>query len=319
MATEAPAPPPGAPEAAVPAGEPRHGLRLLVLWIVVSVIGCLLVYLVWGPHLPPGDMSSSAANQQFDLRVLGTIATPVFLGVVLYMGYALTFWRAKDGDETDGPPIHGNAKIQLTWIAVTTTIVLALAVFGTVELVTVQGAGAGEGPQPIWKPGSSTVLQVQVIGQQWAWTYRYPQFGGFETPQLELPLNEPVQFNVTSLDVIHSFWAYQLGVKADANPGVNNVAYTTPKHAGSFVVRCAELCGLWHGAMFDYGKVVSPAAFQTWAQQTETQVASLTKTLPPYAMTYDPTDIANLGKVLVQLGIGGAGGGYYNPNDPEQP
>jgi cytochrome c oxidase subunit 2 len=264
-------------------------------------------------------MSSSAANEQFDLRVLGTIATPVFLGVVIYMGYALTFWRAKDDDETDGPPIHGNAKIQLTWIAATTAIVLALAAFGTVELVTVQGAGAGEGPQPIWKPDSSTILQVQVIGQQWAWTYRYPQFGGFETTQLELPLNEPVQFNVTSLDVIHSFWAYQLGVKADANPGVNNVAYTTPKHAGGFVVRCDELCGLWHGAMFNYGKVVTASAFQTWAQQTETQLASVTKMLPPYAATYDPTDIANLGKVLVQLGIGGAGGGYYNPLDPEQP
>jgi hypothetical protein len=71
--------------------------------------------------------------------------------------------------------------------------------------------------------------------------------------------------------------------------------------------------------MFDYGKVVSPTAFQAWAQQTETQLASVTKMLPPYAATYDPTDIANLGKVLVQLGIGGAGGGYYNPNDPEQP
>jgi cytochrome c oxidase subunit 2 len=264
-------------------------------------------------------MSSSAANQQFDLTVLGTIATPVFLGVVIYMGYALTFWRAKDDDETDGPPIHGNAKIQLTWIATTTAIVLALAAFGTVELVTVQGAGAGEGPQPIWKPTSATILQVQVIGQQWAWTYRYPQFGGFETAQLELPLNKPVQFNVTSLDVIHGFWAYQLGVKADANPGVNNVTYTTPKHTGSFVVRCDELCGLWHGAMFDYGKVVTASAFQTWAQQTETQLASVTKILPPYALTYDPTDIANLGKVLVQLGIGGAGGGYYPPNDPEQP
>jgi cytochrome c oxidase subunit 2 len=322
MATEASAAtpePPGAGGIPGAGAEPRHGLRLLVGWVVASVIGCLLVYFVWGPHLPPGDMSSSAANQQFDLRILGTIATPVFLGVVLYMGYALIFWRAKDGDETDGPPIHGNAKIQLTWIATTTVIVLALAVFGTVELVTVQGAGAGEGPQPIWKPDSGTVLQVQVIGQQWAWTYRFPQFGGFETASLELPLNEPVQFNVTSLDVIHSFWAYQLGVKADANPGVNNVAYTTPKHTGSFVVRCDELCGLWHGAMFDYGKVVSPAAFQTWAQQTETQLASVTKMLPPYAMTYDPTDIASLGKVLVQLGIGGAGGGYYNPLDPEQP
>jgi cytochrome c oxidase subunit II len=319
MATEASPPTGQSPEARELAAEPRHGLRILILWVLASVICCLLVYFVWGPHLPPGAMSSSAANQQFDLRVLGTIATPVFLGVVIYMGYALTFWRAKDDDETDGPPIHGNAKIQVTWIAATSTIVLALFVFGTIELVTVQGAGAGQGPQPIWKPDSSNILQVQVIGQQWAWTYRYPQFGGFETTQLELPLNQPVEFNVTSLDVIHSFWAYQLGVKADANPGVNNIAYTTPKHTGGFVVRCAELCGLWHGAMFNYGTVVSPAAFQTWVQQTETHLASVTKMLPPYALTYDPTDIANLGKVLVQLGIGGAGGGYYSPNDPEQP
>jgi cytochrome c oxidase subunit 2 len=299
--------------------EPRHGVRLLVLWVLASAICCPLVYFVWGPHLPPGAMSSSAASQQFDNKVLGTIATPVILGVLLYFGYALTFWRAKEGDETDGPAIHGDTRIQLTWMTVTTAIVLGLAIFGTYELWVPAGAGAGEGPQPIWKPNSSNILQVQVIGQQWAWTYRYPQYGGFETTQLELPLGQAVQFNVTSLDVIHSFWAYQLGVKADANPGVNNVAYTTPEHAGSFVVRCAELCGLWHGAMFDYGKVVSVSAFQTWAHQTRTRLASLTKLLPPYAITYDPTDLPALGKVLTQLGIGGAGGGYYSPNDPEQP
>jgi cytochrome c oxidase subunit II len=287
---------------------------------------------VLGPHMPPGAQSSSAASQQTDITVLATIATPVVIGVLLYLGWALAFWRQRPGDETDAAPIHGNTKVQTTWIIATSAIVLSLAVYGTVELISPAGAGAGEGPQPIWKPagttttsvtswapGTSNILQVQVIGQQWAWTYRYPQFGGFETTQLELPLNEPVQFNVTSLDVIHSFWPYQLGVKADANPGVNNIAYTTPRHAGSFVVRCAELCGLWHGAMFDYGKVVSASDFQSWAQQTETQLASLTKELPPYAMTYDPTDIANLGKVLVQLGIGGSGGGYYSPNDPEQP
>ena len=313
MATEASAPAQG------PKAEPRHGMRLLIIWVVASVIGCLLVYFVLGPHVPPGAMSSSAANQQSDFTILATIATPIFLGVFIYFGYALIFWRAKPGDETDGPPIHGNTTIQLTWIAVTSVIVLALAVFGTVELWTVQGAGAGEGPQPIWKPNSSDILQVQVIGQQWAFTYRYPQFGGFETTQIELPVGQPVQFNVTSLDVIHSWWAYQLGVKADANPLVNNVAYTTPKHTGTFVVRCSELCGLWHGAMFDYGKVVSVSAFQTWAHRTEIQLAAVTKILPPFSLTYDPTQIATLGPVLTKLGLTGAGGGYYSPNDPEQP
>ena len=287
--------------------------------MVASVIGCLLVYFVWGPHLPPGAMSSSASGQQFDLTVLGTIATPVVLGVLIYFGYALIFWRAKEGDDTDGPPIHGNTRVQLSWIVVTSTIVLALAVFGTYELIAPAGAGGGEGPQPIWKPNTSNILQVQVIAQQWAFTYRYPQYGGFETTQLVLPVNEAVQFNVTSLDVIHDFWAYQLGVKADANPGVNNVAYTTPQHTGSFTVRCAELCGLWHGAMYNFGQVVSVSAFQAWAHQTETTMAKITAILPPYSLTYDPTVVPVLGKVLVQLGLTGAGGGYYNPADPEQP
>jgi len=88
-------------EATATKDEPRHGLRLLVTWIVASAICCPLVYLVWGPHMPPGAMSTSAANQQFDNAVLGTIATPVILGVLIYFGYALTFWRAKDGDEIE--------------------------------------------------------------------------------------------------------------------------------------------------------------------------------------------------------------------------
>jgi cytochrome c oxidase subunit II len=142
-----------------------------------------------------------------------------------------------------------------------------------------------------------------------------------ETTVLVLPENQWIQFNVTSLDVIHSFWAYQLGVKADANPGVNNIAYTKPTQLGSFRVECAELCGLWHGAMFNFGKVVSPAAFQSWASATQTQLASVTKLLPAYATTYDPTVIPlfRLGTVVKKLGLFGAGGGFYPSQDPAQP
>jgi cytochrome c oxidase subunit 2 len=318
----------GAP---VTAGRPRDGLWLLTLWIVLSIIGCLLVALVLGPHLPPGRASSTAASQQTDFTVLATIATPVVVGVLLYFGWALAFWRQRPGDETDAAPLHGNTKVQVTWIVGTAAIVLSLAVYGTIELIAPAGAGAGQGPQPIfqngipaaasvtsWSPNSNNVLQVQVIGQQWAWTYRYPQFGGFETTQLALPVNQPVQFNVTSLDVIHSFWAYTLGVKADANPGVNNVAYTTPKTVGDFQVRCAELCGIWHGSMYDTGEVLTDSDFMAWTQTEATKLASVTKILPPYALTYDPTNIP-AGKINAALGLTSAGGGYYNPADPEQP
>jgi len=173
-----------------------------------------------------------------------------------------------------------------------------------------------------WAPGTSDMLEVQVIGQQWTWTYRYPQFGGMESTELMLPVGMPVTFHVTSLDVIHSFWAYQLGVKADANPDVDNVAYVTPKTQGGFTVRCNELCGIWHGAMFNYGQVVMPAAFQSWASgvQAKEQADGVLAALPAYALTYDPTVIPQLGKNLPAIdGITGAAGYYYPPSDPVTP
>jgi cytochrome c oxidase subunit 2 len=310
----------GADRPAEEAG-PNHGLRIFLLWLPIAVVADLLIWIVWGPHLPPGIMSTSAASQQFSIKVMSVMAAPVMAFVLVYFGYALITWRHRQGDDEDGPPIHGHARIQFTWIAATTVIVLFLAGFGSWELANkaAAGAGAGEGPAPIWRATGGDVLQVQVIGQQWRFTYRYPQFGGFETTNLVLPVGEPVQFNVTSLDVIHSFWAYQLGVKADANPGVNNVAYTTPTHLGQVTVRCAELCGLWHGAMFNYGKVVSVSAFQTWAAQTRTQLAGITAMLPPYATSYDPTLIPQINKAMAKAGIAGANGYYYPPNDPAQP
>ena len=270
-------------------------------------------------------MASAAANQQSDFMLMAVLAAPVMLFVLVYFGYALAVWRQPPGDETDGPPLHGNIRAQASFISISSVIVLSLAVFGTVELIGAQGAGAGQGPNPIWKPaaagqGTRTgALQVQVIGQQWKFTYRYPQFGGFETTQLVLPEGQWVEFHVTSIDVIHSFWAYQLGVKADANPGVDNVAFTRPLHLGPFQVHCAELCGLWHGAMFNPGEVVPVAAFQRWAAATRIQLADVTRILPPYALTYDPTVVPQMNKAMVKAGISGANGYYYPPSDPVQP
>jgi cytochrome c oxidase subunit II len=317
----------GAPAAG--RAEPRHGLRLLVTWLVLALAADLVIWFVWYPHLPPGRMSNSASGQQFDIAVLAITAAPVIIGVLVYFVYAIIVWRAKPGDDSDGVLLRGNVKVQATWIIGTSAIVMFLFVFGTVELVVPAGAGGGEGPSPIWKPagtqsstwtpGTNTILQVQVIGQQWAWTYRYPQFGGFETTQLMLPVDTPIEFHVTSLDVIHDFWAYQLGVKADANPQVDNVAYTTAKQLGSFTVRCDELCGLWHGAMYDYGQVVPGSAFQSWAATTEANLAPLTKNLPPYSLIYTPNEIKGLLPMFYNAGVPGAGGQYYGPQYPAQP
>ena len=290
-----------------PATQERPFRLMIPLWVVLSAAGDLIFWFVAGPHVPPGGMSNVARGAQFDFNVLFVVALPVVLAVWVYMGYAIVMWRAsRPGapEPVGGPAARGNFKVQVAWIATTTVVVLGMFVFGTVERIVPAGAGGGEGPNPIWTPASKNILPIQVIAQQWKFTYRYPTFGGMETDRLVVPDHTTIAFHVTSLDVIHSFWAYQIGVKADANPGIDNVAFATTRQLGTFTVRCSELCGIWHGAMYTYGKVVSKSQFEKWAISTERQLAPNTKDLPPFAYTYTPS--AN-----------GATGGYYTPHvDP---
>jgi cytochrome c oxidase subunit II len=271
--------------------EPNHFLRIVLWWLVVSVIGTALIVFVVGPGLPPGNGSVEASGQVTDNTVLLALSVPVAAAVLVYMTYALIVFREREPEAVlDGPPIRGNASIQLWWLVTTTVLVLFLAGYGSIRLLA-DGSGGGQGPNPIATPAASKSdppLQVQVIGQQWQFTYRYPGYGGVQTPRLELPANTLVELHVTSVDVIHSFWAYQLGVKADANPGVDNVAYVTTKGPATFNIRCAELCGVWHGYMFDNGRVVAKSDFASWIKGQEAKFAPGTKLSAPYSKQYFP-------------------------------
>jgi cytochrome c oxidase subunit 2 len=266
--------------------EPNHARRFTILWVVASLIATPLVIVLLGPILPPGKGSEQAAGHVTDNTVLLGMATPVLLLVVLYLLYAVIVFRQPAGGALEGPAVRGNQRIQTTWIVVTSVLVLALAAFAT-ERLEQEGAGSGGGPSPVAVPGGKK-LQVQVIAQQWEFTYRFPEYGGVEVPHLELPVNQMVELHVTSLDVIHSFWAYQLGVKADANPNVDNVVFVKPTREETFEVRCSELCGIWHGAMFDHGHVVSRPTFDAWIAEQQATYAAATKALPPYSKTYLP-------------------------------
>ncbi len=268
-------------------GEPNHLRRFATIWIVATLIALPLVIWVLGPDLPPGHGSEQASGHVTDNTVLLAMATPVLLLVVIYLLYAVLAFRQPQGGALEGPAVRGHSGLQTWWIVITSALVLSLAAYGTVRLFADNGAGSGSGPKPIAVP-KGRKLPVQVIAQQWAFTYRYPTYGGVETTHLELPVNQMVELHVTSLDVIHSFWAYQLGVKADANPGVDNIAFVKPTKIQTFEVHCAELCGIWHGGMFDHGHVVSDAAFEQWIRGQRLRFAATTKVLPKYSTTYSP-------------------------------
>jgi cytochrome c oxidase subunit II len=274
---------------AVPTGSaavPNHARRVIVAWVVLSLIATPLVALFVGPLFPPGNASEQSAQQVSDNTWMVSVLTPVICLLLVFFVYALTQFRHTGGALVDGPPLRNDGLIQVLWVVTSAVIVLFFAGFGTYELLQ-NGAGGGQGPGPIAVPKGDK-LQVQVIGQQWTFTYRYPGYGGLETPQLVLPADTLVEFHVTSLDVIHSFWAYDLGIKADANPSVDNIAYLKTKGPRSFRIECAELCGLWHGYMFEKGRIVPQAQFTAWIAQQQQNFAPIAKYLPPYARTYFP-------------------------------
>ncbi len=276
------------------ASEPRHGVRIAIIWAVATAIVLPLVIWVVGPHIPPGSMSQQTRDQHTVDVALTALATPIVLLIWVYFAYAVRVFRQEGDVILDGPPITGHGRIQATWVVVTSALVVGLAVFGTADLLTTGGAGGGEGPNPVAKPADwRSALPIQVIGQQWLWTFRYPTYGGVETSTLALPVDREIEFHVTSLDVVHDFWAIELGVKADAVLGADNVAFDKPLETGPFQVRCDELCGLWHGHMNTTGQVLSGPAFAAWIAREERENAAVTKTLPPYSLVYYPSPLRN--------------------------
>ena len=269
---------------------PRHGAVMIAIWLVLTAISVPLIVFVLGPHLPPGRMTTEAGAQTDANVLLTALMFPIVLLFLVVFGYCMVVFRATGEAIEDGPPIRGHGPTQAGWLLLTSLVVIALAVWGSYTLVqTSRGAGGGQGPSPTDLPkGNQSRMQIQVLGQQWEWTFRYPTLGGFETRQLALPVNQVTEFHVTSLDITHSFWAYGLGVKADAVPGVDNIAFVTPKRTGAFTVRCAELCGLWHGHMYRTGYVMSKSDFMSWASQQKAADAANAKALPPYSRIYFP-------------------------------
>jgi cytochrome c oxidase subunit 2 len=110
----------------------------------------------------------------------------------------------------------------------------------------------------------ATAMEINVTGQQWLWSYDYTDGSGVRSDVLYLPVNKPVVFHVTSVDVKHSFWIVQMGIKIDANPGYITETAVTPNKIGIFDVRCAELCGLLHAYMQNKVHVVSQADYDAW-------------------------------------------------------
>jgi cytochrome c oxidase subunit 2 len=275
---------------------PRHGRRIVAIWFVLAVIATPLVVLVGGPHLPPQEATVQAEHQQQINTILAGIVTPIWLAIIVYLIYALSTWRSRESEAgSGGVLLRGDRRVVTWWIVANVIIVVGVVAYGTYDWIGPGvGSGSAQGPTPLARPGGGTPLEVQVIAQQWQFTFRYPSYGGIETPELMIPEGRYVEFHVTSLDVVHSFWAVSLGVKADAVGGADNVVYVRADKSGPFRVQCSELCGLYHGQMYQVtSAVLTEAAFEQWIAQQQRTYSGIVSQLPPYAHVYSPAP-ANL-------------------------
>ena len=164
--------------------------------------------------------------------------------------YSVVFFRRKAGDETDAPHIEGNNALEVTWTIVPLVAVIGIAVLGADVLSNVTATD----PQ---------ALEVKVIGQQWSWRFEYPEYG-IVSDELILPVNQQVLLVMESVDVLHSFWVPEFRVKQDLMPGSETELRITPNETGSYVVRCAEICGLQHAYMLADVEVVTDTEFAAW-------------------------------------------------------
>jgi cytochrome c oxidase subunit II len=232
----------------VASGESRTQLRqMLLIGLVASILGIALALLIdWFPV--PASEQAGPIDTLWDVLLIASV--PVFVLVETVVLYSAIKFRMRPGEELkDGPPIHGNTKLEIIWTAIPAILLVGLCTYAYVVLTDIEEEAA-----------ASETLNVRVVGEQFTWTFYYEGEGGDEvaSPQLYLPPNTPVDFTVQSKDVIHDFWVPAFRMKIDAVPGIDtHLRVTTTDRLGDFPVVCAELCGLGHSAMRQSAHVVS--------------------------------------------------------------
>lgn len=238
-----------------PRREPRHIRRMVIAWAIATVIGIIAVVTI--PPSLNGIIPAAASktdDSNLTLEVFTVLSVPVFMLVMVVAFYSLFHWRTIGRPLRDGPPLRAGRGVQVAWVATSAILVTALYAWGLIFLNRADAA----------PPPGSNVLHIDVVGEQWNWNFTYPQYGNAQSEILEVPDNRPILFQITSLDVDHSFSVPAWSIKEDAVPGAFTYIRATPDKMGNYSLRCYELCGMFHAYMEAPVRVVSASDFSKW-------------------------------------------------------
>ena len=283
-------------------------LRWLLVTIPPSLITLLLgmalvlsgLWIGTNVSLLPIDASANAPVYDDLFKVLFSIGTILFLGVVGLLGYSLIRFRRRAHDSGDGVAIEGNLPLEILWTAIPAVIVLFIGIYsydiyermgGMTPLMdhsamhhpaaalaaddnampmaasAANGSGSGSTGARVWggigSVAVSEALPVEVTAMQFAFIFHYPD-GDITSGELHVPADRPVELRMKANDVIHAFWVPQFRLKQDVIPGQPTLLSFTATRPGRYPIVCAELCGPYHGGMRSTVVVHEPEAFDAW-------------------------------------------------------
>jgi cytochrome c oxidase subunit 2 len=227
--------------------------QMVGIGVIASILGIAAGLLIdWFPVAASGQ--AKPIDTLWDVLLIASI--PVFVMVMVVVLFSVWKFRMRPGEELlDGPPIHGNTRLEVIWTAIPAILLVGLCTYAFVVLEDVEQAQAGE-------------TNVRVVGEQFAWTFYYEKDGKeVASNQLHLKVDVPVKFTLQSKDVLHDFWVPAFRMKKDAVPGLDVTYRVTPNREGVYPIVCAELCGLGHSVMRSSVVVNNEADFNAWFEK----------------------------------------------------
>lgn len=257
-------------------GKAKHFITVAVL-VVLATFGLRLIFglmfqlpytaelsiaQVMGFQMPsPASAEAVPIDGMFNAHYW--MISFLFALIMVMVLYAAFVFRRRPGDTEDGPHVHSNTMLEVGWTIVPIIVVIGFGIYGAVVLNEIDSPNDGE-------------MVVQVMSQQWAWRFSYPEQEDVTSAQLVLPVNQPVVLEMSSEDVIHSFWVPEFRVKKDLVPGQTTTLRITPTQTGEFKLRCAEICGTEHANMLADVRVVSQDEFAQFIEESKFRFADLT-------------------------------------------
>lgn len=231
-------------------------------FVIVGILVLVVTVLTYIGLASAGLMPVEASAQSLPIDWLWNleVATASFLFALIAvpLAYSLIVFRRKPGDTTDATHMEGNTKLEIVWTIIPLFLVMIFAYLGAANLAETRRV-------------DPEAMVVKVTARQWSWSFQYPadpKSGlAVSSDQLHIPVGKQVLLQMTSNDVIHSFWVPEFRVKQDVVPGRITELRITPIRSGDYKVRCAELCGTSHAYMETPVVVSSQADFDTWMGQ----------------------------------------------------